>query len=139
MNFVLNIDQFNIDCVKFMDTKKNIIMNGDFTKIIYSDNLITLNGIYINCIMNERNFTKKIIELENTLIEYYKYRIGDGIKSCLFNETISSQLITPFRNCDRVNKWSNETQPIILKISGIWENNNQIGLTYKFIEMYELT
>jgi hypothetical protein len=26
----------------------------------------------------------------------------------------------------------------IIKISGIWENNNEIGLTYKIIESYEL-
>ena len=26
---------------------------------------------------------------------------------------------------------------IVLKISGVWENQNEVGVTYKFIEMYE--
>ena len=154
MNFVLNIDQFDIDFVKFMDTKKNIIMNGEFTKIVYSDNCVTFNGIYINlCSMDgiyntlgKSHFIQKIIDLEHALIECYKYRTGKPNIIKIFNETISSQLLTHWRSSsgeqperyksfrNTTNNWSSNTL-IILKISGIWENNIQLGLTYKFIEM----
>ena len=42
-----------------------------------------------------------------------------------------------------INKINNNTKDVIysylLKISGIWETDNTIGLTYKFIYMYDLS
>jgi len=46
MNFALSLDQFNKNQILFLETKKNIIMNGNFTKLIYSDSHITMNGLY---------------------------------------------------------------------------------------------
>jgi len=47
MNFVLNnyhVDERNIS---FLETKKNNIIDGNFTKIIYKDTFVTVNGIYL--------------------------------------------------------------------------------------------
>lgn len=49
MNIALTIEQINIDLyVKLLDKRRNnIIMDGEFTKLLYSDEFITLNGIYL--------------------------------------------------------------------------------------------
>lgn len=47
MNMILDINHFNIENVQFLDKKHNIIIEGDFTKIIYSDSHLTMSGIYI--------------------------------------------------------------------------------------------
>ena len=41
-NIILKLNTFKYENIQYLDTKKNIIMNGNFTKIIYSDNNITL-------------------------------------------------------------------------------------------------
>lgn len=45
---IYDVEYFQIKNLFLLDTKKNIIMNGKFTKIIYSDELITINGIFLN-------------------------------------------------------------------------------------------
>jgi len=35
--------------IKFLDTKCNNMMKGEFTKVMYSDDFVTLNGIYLFC------------------------------------------------------------------------------------------
>ena len=44
---VYDIGFFQIKNIFLSDTKKNIIMDGKFTKIIYSDDLITTHGIFL--------------------------------------------------------------------------------------------
>ena len=45
MNIAYKLDQINLNNLFFMDSKKNIIMDGKFTKILYSDELLTTNGV----------------------------------------------------------------------------------------------
>ena len=45
MNIAYKLEQLNLQNLFFMDSKKNIIMDGKFTKVLYSDDLITTNGI----------------------------------------------------------------------------------------------
>ena len=45
MNIAYKLDQLDLQNLFFMDSKKNIIMDGKFTKIIYSDDILTTNGI----------------------------------------------------------------------------------------------
>jgi len=47
-----NIGFFQIKNIFLSDTKKNIIMDGKFTKIIYSDELITTHGIFLKIPFN---------------------------------------------------------------------------------------
>ena len=50
--FPTNIFENNI---KFLDTKCNNIMDGEFTKIIFSDENVTLNGLYLMCPLYNSN------------------------------------------------------------------------------------
>ena len=47
-NVVYDVCQFKIHNVFLLEKKRNMIMDGKFTKIIYSDNLFILYGIFLN-------------------------------------------------------------------------------------------
>ena len=46
MNLVLDISQFTIANSYFLDTRRNIIIDGNFTKLVYSAEEFSMNGIY---------------------------------------------------------------------------------------------
>jgi len=45
MLLTFKLNDIVIDNVFFLETRKNIIMDGKFTKIIYSDENIVMNGV----------------------------------------------------------------------------------------------
>ena len=47
MNIILGISQIEIKNIMFLETKKNIIIDGNFTKLIYADNNVSVNGIFV--------------------------------------------------------------------------------------------
>jgi len=47
MNIAIDIKQFDPTYISFSEIKKNNVINGDFSKIIYGDSNITFNGLYI--------------------------------------------------------------------------------------------
>jgi hypothetical protein len=148
MNIAKTIEQYDNNCVILCDPIKNNIMNdGTFIRILYSTPKFTLNGIYLFITLNnitcEKYFSKyrcffnillhehlinklKIIE-ENIL---GKYQITDKIPQYKIYEQIKNGNIKIFN--DIGNK---STCSFILKISGIWENQTNYGLTYKFVKV----
>ena len=187
MNFILNIDQLDNTYIQYLETKKNIIMNGNFTKIIYSDQYLSLNGLFINfpveikpivenkynspykTIISKQNksFFIQIIDLECKILEHYNLTNNTQKP---FSNILSSQLLNGNIKIYREKKTSfssssyiltknyyyvsplnittientragstngtTELKDIALKISGIWETQLEIGLTYKFIELH---
>jgi hypothetical protein len=150
MNIVFeNIKDVNVENVVFLEKKKNIIMDGNFTKIIYTDTCVTINGLYINFpiqytsyysnsiyilnTLNNLKIIKTLVEIEYNLLKYYK-QFYNVYKNVIYN--INNQLVNGKIKLYREEIPSHKTK-IILKISGIWENVNEIGITYKFLEMYE--
>lgn len=200
MNLACNISDFEIENTFFLDIKQNIIIDGTFTKIIYSTSNVSFNGIYLIfpitdsknitkissiiplitkrdgpfivnrtfndwkrgdsliknigkyhilsfSILNQHNINiiKELNRIEHTIIEYAKdffninkiniYSLRNQLKQgnikiynshsdkvCLFNEHTTS-FVNEF-------EYNNN---IIIKISGIWENDQNIGITYKFL------
>lgn len=148
MNIAKRIDQYDNNSVILCDPiKNNIMTEGNFIRILYSTPNFTLNGIYLFITLNnitcEKYFSKfrcffnillhkdlldnlQIIE-ESILNKYLstdktpQYKIYEQIKNGnikMFND-IGNKSICSF----------------ILKISGIWETQNNYGLTYKFIKV----
>ena len=110
MNLVLDIDKYILQNTHFLDTKRNIIIDGNFTKIVYSNELFTMNGIYFLFTIHDYILEKKlnkfllrfnpysklnapIIEeltnLEYKIIEYYKQMTNTTSK---ISNTLSKQL-----------------------------------------------
>ena len=158
MNIVLEISQIDIKNILFLDTKKNIIIDGHFTKLIYADDVVTINGIFIafpirisgiDRLMNRNSMSfqlssgnnpeviKEISVFENRLIEYYKceYSIQKKTNLMLTNQLATCK-IKLYKEFSTINKNTGFAPKIVLKISGIWETADEIGVTYKFIEMY---
>jgi len=173
-NIVYNIDQIFTQNIFLLDNKRNIIMDGKFTKIVYSDELFMTNGIFINVPFVLDNFSvslqvkdntdiiqsggshmkcfllfkssdvdnekiiQDLIHIENSILEFYKQifkcdkKITTILKSQLYNGCIKSYIdMTEYNNLLK-SKFP-MMRNFVLKISGIWEDYNNIGLTYKFV------
>jgi hypothetical protein len=180
-------NKLSIENLYFQEKKNNIIINGTFTKIVYSTSQFSMNGLYLYLPFifaqnkHQRNvyqtkidhFKKKkqyidldttqpvnyniieyISDFEDTILKYYK-RVFNAEKTSSY--TLRNQLMTGTINISLTeNESTTETQSkfglfnslivneeeiehkYILKISGIWENAQTIGITYKFIQMKQI-
>jgi len=218
MNIAFDIHEITIDnSIRFLDKRNNTIMEGDFTKLVYSDHCITLNGLYVHFPVHiasspnlftpvpllthslavqsrdkerdketERDKERKVLPpppgllypvdlsinsykksythpnklvvsfhpshpknasimqdillFEKSLIDYYKQYMG-----CSKTPTYSlkNQLLAGYMKFYRdtlTNTVSTVSSPenvnYVIKISGVWETRDTVGLTYKLLEMY---
>lgn len=95
----------------------------NYYKLLYSDPNVHLKYILIPIKLNSpTNATNLIFEkikiLEHLILSSINQHIGKQLKISLYHEIINKDII-------------NTPQNLYLKISGIWENNTQIGLVYK--------
>jgi len=147
MNILLDINECNIENIFLMESKENIVINGQFVKILYSPENFTMNGIYIDFPIidyEKKNFNGKNIvyfdikknydlisrfsNLETEIIHFY-IRNGN-----INNKKIMNSIGTQLKN--GMIKYYNYTfsaNRFYLKISGIWETSSDIGITYKII------
>jgi|UniRef100_A0A6C0AQJ4 uncharacterized CHY-type Zn-finger protein len=148
MNIAKRIDQYDNNSVILCDAiKNNIMTEGNFIRILYSTQNITLNGIYIVITLNnitcEKYFSKyrcffnilshkdlldKLQIIEESILG--KYRTIDKIPQYKIYEQIKNGNIKIFNDIGNKSVCS-----FILKISGIWETQTSYGLTYKFIKV----
>lgn len=148
MNIVKTIEQYNDDFVFFCEPIKNNIMNnGTFIRIIYSNSLFVLNGIYLSININYKSIDKyynkfkcvfdvqqhkglidKLQNIEENLIK--KYLITGKMPQYKLYDQFKQGYIKVFSNIgDKIDN------TFLLKISGIWETDTEYGLTYKFISV----
>ena len=146
MRLVKTIEQYNDNNIFLCEPiKNNIINEGNFIRILYSSDIISFNGIYLliqlTNLISEKYYNKykcnfnvnihkdiieklKIIE-ENVLKKYQTYKIP----SYKIYEQFKCGHI---KICEHIENKNNSS--FILKISGIWETENNYGLTYKFLK-----
>jgi hypothetical protein len=155
MNIAIDYNNFQIEYTSLLDSKKNIITTeGIFTKIIFSNKLFVMNGLFfyfpisvdniissngrffINFNPNSKNninVINSISKIENDILLFYK-------KTTLSNKNIS-YILSNQLSAGNIKVYKDSNEPLnnisdkkyILKISGIWENNNDFGITYKTI------
>jgi hypothetical protein len=163
MNIVKTIEQFNPNNVYFLEPIKNNIMNNsNFIRIIYSTSSFVLNGVFLlvkldtvviekyfnklKCLFNINECQNLINQLKN-IEETILNRVSTNkIKKYKISQQISSGIIRIFLNdTNKYNKLNCLSQDhimttmydnsFILKISGLWETESEIGITYKFIKL----
>ena len=88
MNISLNIKHFNTHHIFFLETKKNMVINGNFTKMIYSDSHMTFNGLYIG--FEIHCFEKKTIEID----QEYSSSTSSTSSPCVANHLYFSKYNT---------------------------------------------
>ena len=152
MNIAYKLDQINLNNLFFMDSKKNIIMDGKFTKLLYSDELLTTNGISLVIPFHNTSIDKtynktmlkfqtsdamntriinELARIEKYILDYYKQTLNNTKSSTTtLNDHMKNGNVKIYR--DSIS--STNAKNVIIKISGIWEDQTRIGLTYKFME-----
>lgn len=159
MNIVFDISTFQLINLIFLESKRNIIMDGTFTKIIYSNQSLSLNSIYFYLPIEIQSIDKignkyflkfypssvinmpivqELSKIEYKIIEYYK-QINNIQKktTCLLTKQLYGGNLKIYRDYNDYNSKLNKNIQYIIKISGIWETYNEIGITYKVFECYE--
>jgi hypothetical protein len=160
MNILLYSNDFDISNIYFLDKKKNMIMDGVFTKIIYSNNCISMNGLYIDVpiknIINKNNskniiqfdaisnkeIIQKMVDIEKQLLNYYVQYFSlsyEKRETNIQNKTIIYNLKNQIQNGSikyykEYEYYSQKPCLFYIKFSGIWENQTEIGITFKLIE-----
>jgi len=149
MILIKKIDQYEDYYIHLCDPiKNNIIPDGNFFRIIYSTHDVTLNGIYLEIelknVQCEKHYNKykysfnvnehsniidKIKNIEESLLNKIKFNKKPCFK--IYEQFINGN-IKLFVECQ-----SNKNIRVVLKMSGIWENEYNYGLTYKFINIHE--
>lgn len=149
MNVVIKENQFNISNVYYTEPIQNIVMdNSKFIKLIYSNENVMISGLclllHLKNTIKEVYFKKikftydintnkeilsKIYDIESIIL--HKFGNQKKQRNILY-ETLSSGIIKLFPN-NEPNANHNNTNSFILKISGIWENETEYGLTYKIL------
>ena len=134
--------------------QNSIIHDSYFIRMFYSDNDVSLTGLLIpmqlSFITISKSFNKNIIiydlhsnkemisnicQLETLILEKYNNILNSSnkpLKQPVYS--LSNQLksgnIKLFSDIDKRKQECN----IILKISGVWENLKEYGITFKFID-----
>ena len=67
MNLLCDVSMFQVNHIFFLDTKKNMVIDGKFTKIVYSDSVVSLNGLYLYCPI-ESDQTLPVAKLPSELV-----------------------------------------------------------------------
>ena len=162
MNILLHLSDFtyishpNTQCIdfndriRFLDPKSNNILDGQFTKILYSDENVSLNGIYLEFPMvirpntqhdksssttlqfsmelpSNTNVMRQLMLFEKALLDLYceDRQIQKGHQCSLKSQLVGGSV--------RVYKEGHTGLKYAVKISGIWETHNKVGITYKIV------
>ena len=151
MNVIKKLDQYDEKCVFFCEPIKNNIMNdGNSIRILYSNELFVLNGIYLIFSINSMNVEKyynkyKITfdkQANNDIIEQIRIIEENIIKKiCIKNKTPQFKIYEQLKNGNIKIFFEHKDDIItmnntfLLKISGIWDTDMSYGVTYKFIKI----
>lgn len=154
MNIIIEKDDFNKDCIFFQNSVKNIIMqDSNFTRIIYSNSLFCLNSIIfvikINILHIEKYFNKYKYNFdcknENTKREIEKISIIEKniLDRISFPGKIPNYKINQQLSYGNIKFYTDELQNeeekyIYIKLSGIWESENEYGISFKFFNSNQL-
>ena len=156
MLLTISKNQYNKKNILYSDkTKNNILSNGFFYRIYFSNNHFTTNGLYIllnfknikidkyfdkiKCIIDRtinKNITDFISNVEYDLlmqspIKYKtpKFRIDEQLKQNFIKIFGSHNILQ--KDYENLN--------ILLKISGIWVDETHYGVTFRFFIQDDLS
>ena len=148
---MLPVNKIVPEYIYFLDSKNNMLMDGIFTKLIYTDEWFTMNGLYINIPIEiqgiDTNHYKQTVFfsvsqystllhqldlLEQNILARYTPSDKNKHKSFLLMQSLKLGFFRIFKNDNFPTK--KKITGFVLKISGIWENTNDYGLSYKIMD-----
>jgi hypothetical protein len=145
MNIVTSLSQYDETHVHFSESiKNNVMVDGQFIRILYSSPTFSLNGIYlfftINDVFVEKYFNKykcsfdvishrticdALCEIEHNLLKRVNIKKIPQYK-------IQEQVVSGHIKIFSMSQVKQANMGFMLKISGIWETGTHYGVTYKF-------
>ena len=137
--------------------KNSIILYNNFYKLLYSNELLTFNGIFIlfelnyNYIIKDKIFfdisknidiIDKLNNIEYKILDFLsvkkekQLKLKEFLKNGIikFSNSDYHEIDEDFIKLKKINN-DNNKENFILKISGIWENKDNIGITFKIINI----
>ncbi len=128
-------------------TKNNIVEQGFFYRMYYSDEYYCSNGIYILLKLKKVNvekyfnkikcifpingneiIIKKIKKIEEEIIKHYNFKKKKRYK---ISEQLNSKYVKII--CEKNRNWGyRQSIDLALKFSGIWESDTEYGITFRF-------
>jgi hypothetical protein len=148
MYVVLDINDFNINNIFYQEKVKNTVMdNSNFLRMIYSNELFILNGIFIKfdlqletieksfnkykCLFDIKTHHDMILQF-SAIEKHMMDKYGSTTKTPIYRiaEQLNNGFLKIFNEAE-----CKEKNEFILKIYGIWETECEYGLTYKFINI----
>ncbi len=157
---MIELAQFDINCVFYGEPSINTVMdNSNFIRLVYSNKTMVLSSIFLlinmKIIQSEKYFNKykytfntainineiqKIIKIERDMLTKVNisgknpvYRISEQIQGGsikLFGIEFANNEFEIKTN----EEYSMPENRFIIKLSGLWENETEYGITYKFIK-----
>jgi len=138
MNLCLDIDNIDIKEVAFYKPIQNKIAHyKNFYKILYNIEMFTLNTLIVQVdvrdlqVIKENNIYKVSFIIDPVFLE--KLKLFETKLLDNFNHITNKKIMYSFNKF--INKLiyntTNPTTNIVLRISGIWESDTQIGITNK--------
>ena len=155
---ILTLDLYNYDenCFYYLDRQSNILMNGFFTKMIYTHPHYTMNGLYFH-------FPLQYTYIESCKDKYYVHFDPNVVQNKVLMDIIfklETQILNSYQVYSKTEKCSlltmhkhlskgkfripharntNSLNPCkyMFKVSGIWESEEEFGITYKWSEIQD--
>jgi hypothetical protein len=150
MNIIIDKNDFNPDNVFFQNSVKNIIMHDStFTRIIYSNTLFALNSIILSIDLQITHFEKYFNKYKYFFNCNYENTRNELEKISIIEKQILDRIQLPGKNpVYRISQQLsygnvkfytdtiqyNSEQKIYIKLSGIWETENDYGISFKIID-----
>lgn len=159
MSFLISPHNFDHIHVHFGPIVKNNDYDGNFSRIIYSTKDIALNGVGIIIDLKdtaqEFHYKKTFIQFDTTnltnsdtvhqlqtietiILEKYLGNVAKETRRCVYSlaEQLKNGCIKAYANdCsdNDMNHKNVSNQHVMLKICGVWENQEECGILHKFI------
>lgn len=150
-----NLQNLNYESIILNEPIKNsAVQYNYFYKLLYSTNIVSLTSIFLLFELNNLSFENdkirfikstlnnsvfsKLIELEEQLLNLIidsknkLYKLKEIYENQFFKYSLSDEYEN-LNSYSYLKDLNNKT--FIIKISGIWESKDSIGLTFKFIKV----
>jgi len=145
-------DMFDINDVYYCKPIRNKIMNGGlFMRIIYSNNMVSINGIHIvfsipgkinevyhnkyKFVFDNNHDISNLIEFENDILS--NCNVIDKIPTYKLRDQLEQNFFKFFQSThgSKTQAKINNQVRFSIKISGIWTTDTSYGITYKFTKV----
>ena len=151
MYLIINPADFNKNYLMLSDRIKNNIMNdGHFYRLYYSDSLATSKGLFLGFRLKSITIEKYFNKLKCSFKKSANLRTITFIKGVekaileimperknrtpvyRIEEQLNNDFIKIFSNTPQTLSVKKEEVSLLLKISGIWTDNAHFGVTFRF-------